>query len=88
MDQRQPKRTNEVLASGTATRRMTRMTALNEINDRFGVGDSVRHLRSLMGKVTEKEMSADTVNAACRCVGQINETIKVAIMAAQFMSKE
>ena len=63
-----------------------RKDALVEINDRFGVGDSVKHLRSIMSKVTEKEVSADTVNAACNCVSGINATIKTAIMAAKYLS--
>lgn len=61
--------------------------ALTDINDRFGVGDSVRQLQSLMREVTKKELTADTVNAACNCVGNINTTIKTAIAAARFLAE-
>lgn len=60
--------------------------ALTDINDRFGVGESVRQLQSLMKEVTKKEVTADTVNAACNCVQNINLTIKTAIQAAKFLS--
>lgn len=63
-----------------------RRMALRDIDDRFKVGDSVRHLKYLMTKVTEDEVTADTVGAACGCVAQINSTLKVAIMAAKFLS--
>lgn len=63
-----------------------RRKALTDINDRFGVGDSVKDLRHLMKEVTKKEVTAETVNAACNCVGNINLTIKTAIQAAKFLS--
>lgn len=64
----------------------TRKKALGDINDRFGVGDSVKQLQSLMKTVTQKEVTADTVNAACNCVSNINSTVKTAIMAARYLS--
>lgn len=64
----------------------SRRDALTDIGDRFQISESVRQLQHLMRKVTEKEMSADTVNAACNCVGNINNTIKTAIAAAKFLS--
>lgn len=63
-----------------------RRAALVDINDRFCVGDSVKQLQSMMKEVTKKELTADTVNAACACVRNINETIKTAIQAAKFLS--
>ncbi len=62
--------------------------ALTDINDRFGVGESVRQLQSLMREVTKEHVTADTVNAACNCVQNINLTIKTAIQAAKFLSDE
>jgi hypothetical protein len=41
-----------------------------------------------MKKVTEKEVTADTVNAACNCVQNINVTMKTAIQAAKFLSED
>ena len=60
--------------------------ALTEISERFGVVATVTKLRSMMERVTEKEITPDTVNAACNCVQNINLTIKTAIQAARFLS--
>lgn len=64
----------------------TRREALADINDQFQVGESVKQLQHLMKEVTKKEVSADTVNAACNCVSNINQTIKTVIQAANFLS--
>ena len=64
-----------------------RREALTAIDDRFGVGESVKHLRKMMTEVTQKEMTPDTVNAACNCVSNINSTIKTAISAAKFLAE-
>lgn len=63
-----------------------RRRALSDISDRFQVAESVNKLQHLMGEVTKKEINADTVNAACNCVNNINTTIKTAIAAAKFLS--
>jgi hypothetical protein len=42
----------------------------------------------MMEKVTEKEISPDTVNAACNCVQNLNLTIKTAIQAARFLASQ
>ena len=63
-----------------------RHAALTDINDRFGVVDTVRQLQGLMKQVTAKEVNADTVNAACNCVQNLNLTIKTAIQAARYLS--
>ena len=64
----------------------SRRVALTDINDRFGVGESVRQLQALMKEVTKEKITAETVNAACNCVHNINLTIKTAIQAAKFLS--
>jgi len=56
------------------------------MDDRFAVGASVKKLQHLMDEVTKKEITADTVNAACNCVSNINQTIKTVMAAAQFLS--
>lgn len=63
-------------------------TALSEIADRFGVVGTVKTLQHMMEKVTEKEISPDTVNAACNCVQNLNLTIKTAIQAARFLASQ
>lgn len=63
-----------------------RIGALVEVQDRFNVARTVQHLQSIMERVTENEISADTVNAACNCVASLNLTIKTAINAAKFIS--
>jgi len=60
--------------------------ALSDISNRFGVVDTVRTLQSMMKEVTKKEINADTVNAACNCVQNLNLTIKTAIQAARYLS--
>lgn len=37
----------------------------------------VKKLEHLMDKVTEKEASPDTVNAACNCAGRIVDILKL-----------
>lgn len=55
------------------------------IQDQFNIKSSVEHLHSMMRKVTEKEFSAQNVNAACHCIHQLNETINTTIKAARFL---
>lgn len=63
-----------------------KLQALSEIQDRFGVSDTVKQLQFMMSEVTKTTISADTVNAACNCVQNLNLTIKTAISAAKFLS--
>jgi hypothetical protein len=42
----------------------------------------------MMEEVTEKEVSARTVNAACNCISQMNSTIKTVIDAARFLREK
>jgi hypothetical protein len=63
-----------------------KQAALREISDRFGVVDTVKTLQHMMKEVTKKEINADTVNAACNCVQNLNLTIKTAIQAARYLS--
>lgn len=65
----------------------SKRAALTDIGDRFGVVDTVRALQGMMKEVTKKEITPDTVNAACNCVQNINLTIKTAIQAARFLSE-
>lgn len=62
--------------------------ALREISDRFGVVETVKMLQTMMKDVTKKEVTADTVNAACNCVQSLNLTIKTAIQAARYLSEK
>ena len=62
--------------------------ALAEISDRFGVVDTVITLQGLMKEVTKKEVTPESVNAACNCVQNLNLTIKTAIQAAKFLSEK
>jgi hypothetical protein len=65
-----------------------KIAALGEISVRFGVVETVRTLQGMMKNVTAKEITPDTVNAACNCVSNINLTIKTAIQAAKYLSGE
>ena len=56
------------------------------INKNYHVSDTVNHLNKLMHDVTKEEVTADSVNAACNCVNSLNDTIRVAMQAARFVS--
>lgn len=71
----------EVIDSG-------KQVALREISDRFGVVDTVKTLQHMMKEVTKKEITPDSVNAACNCVQNLNLTIKTAIQAARYLSEK
>lgn len=71
----------EVIDSG-------KQVALREISDRFGVVETVRNLQNMMKEVTKKEITPDSVNAACNCVQNLNLTIKTAIQAARYLSEK
>ncbi len=62
--------------------------ALREISDRFGVVETVKMLQGMMQEVTKKEITPDSVNAACNCVANLNNTIKTAIQAARYLSEK
>ncbi len=64
----------------------SKLQALSEISEKFGVVETVKALQSMMNNVTKKEITPDTVNAACNCVQNINLTIKTSIQAAKFLS--
>lgn len=64
----------------------SKRVALTDISERFGVVDTVKTLQHMMKEVTKKEITADTVNAACNCVQNLNNTIKTAIQAARYLS--
>ncbi len=65
-----------------------RKAAVIFVDQQFGVSRTVSHLQSLMTEVTKDRVSADTVNAACNCVQNLNLTIKTAIQAARFLSNQ
>lgn len=65
-----------------------RRQALSDINDRFGVVETVKTLQYMMKEVTKDKINADTVNAACNCVQNLNLTIKTAIQAAKYLSEK
>lgn len=71
----------EVIDSG-------KQVALREISDRFGVVDTVKTLQHMMKEVTKKEITPDSVNAACNCVQNLNLTVKTAIQAARYLSEK
>lgn len=71
----------EVVNSGKAV-------ALKDISERFGVVETVKTLQHMMKEVTKKEITPDSVNAACNCVQNLNLTIKTAIQAARYLSEK
>lgn len=63
-----------------------KLEALHEISARFKVADTVQTLQHMMKEVTKNEINVFTVNAACNCVQNLNNTIKTAIHAAKFLA--
>lgn len=57
------------------------------IDDKFKVGETITQLHQMMKDVTSKELTPNTVNAACNCVARLNETINTAIQAARFLNE-
>lgn len=60
---------------------------LNYINETFNITDTVNHLHKIMKEVTSQEITSKTVNAACNCVSQLNQTINTTIHAARYLSQ-
>jgi hypothetical protein len=48
-----------------------------EMSQVFDTKEVVTTLNNLMNRVTEKECTSDTVNAACNCAHQITQLLKV-----------
>lgn len=46
-------------------------------DDTFTTKKVVRTLESLMNRVTEEEVTPDTVNAACNCADKITDMLKL-----------
>lgn len=57
------------------------------IESKFQLGRTVTQLHDMMNEVTKEEITSKTVNAACNCVQQLNNTIDMAIKAAKFLSE-
>lgn len=66
----------------------SRKAAIRFVDENFAVTETVNHLQYCMKEVTKKELTADTVNAACNCVQNLNLTIKTAIQAAKFIKNQ
>lgn len=58
---------------------------LKYINDTFKIGKVVNKLHDMMEEVTKNGFDAKNVNAACNCIGQLNQIINTTITAAKFL---
>lgn len=47
------------------------------MSDVFDTKEVVTTLNKLMNRVTDKDCTADTVNAACNCASQITQLLRV-----------
>ena len=54
----------------------------------FDTREVVQTLNGLMKKVTEKECTADTVNAACNCASQITQLLRVHLDVERLKRKQ
>lgn len=52
-------------------------TEIQKRDAQFDTRTVVKKLENLMDKVTEKEATTDTVNAACNCAGRITELLRL-----------
>jgi hypothetical protein len=48
-----------------------------EMGDQFNSRSVVKKLENLMDKVTEKNCTVETVNAACNCAGRITDLLRL-----------
>lgn len=58
------------------------------IADTFGLKSTVEQLHHMMKEVTKTQLTPQTVNAACNCVQQLNQTIDMAIKASRYLSEK
>lgn len=63
-----------------------KISALKEVGERFHISRTVNHLQDMMEQVTKDKVDVFTVNAACNCVQNLNNTIRTAVMAARFLA--
>lgn len=61
---------------------------INFVNETFKISDTVEHLHGMMKDVTEKEVNAANVNAACNCVSQLVDVIDMTIRASRFLGEK
>ena len=55
-----------------------KQTAIEKIaSEAFNTRDVVKKLESIMDRVTAKECTAETVNAACNAAGRITDILRV-----------
>ena len=66
----------------------TKQQQIDFIDKKFELGKTVNQLHFLMSEVTKETLNYQTVNAACNCVQQLNNTIDMAIKAARFLSEK
>jgi len=67
---------------------LNRQDAVGIISERFQLNKSVALLQKMSEQITAKEITVETVGAACDCISNLNNTIKTVIMAAKFISDE
>jgi hypothetical protein len=58
---------------------------LKYVNETFKIGKVVNQLHEMMEEVTKTGFDAKNVNAACNCIGQLNQIINTTISAAKFL---
>lgn len=59
---------------------------MEKVSEQFRIKETVSTLHDMMKKITEKDINAENVNAACNCVNALNSTIKTAITASKYLS--
>jgi hypothetical protein len=65
---------------------MSQVDKIKFIDSQFNISGTMTHLNTMMKEVTKKEITPNTVNAACNCIARMNETINTSIQAARFLN--
>ena len=79
---------SEKLQTGKEIATIDKRQDIEYVNETFKLGETVEHLHYMMKGVTKEEVTSKTVNAACNCVQQLNQTIDMAIKAAKFLREQ
>lgn len=66
----------------------TQEQKLNHVNETFKITNTINQLHAMMKEVTKEEINPRTVNAACNCVQQLNNTIDMTIKAARYLGEK
>lgn len=65
-----------------------RRNDIRYIDESFGIAKVINNLHKMSQDIVSKEISAENINAACNCIGQLNNLINTTINAARFLNEK